>query len=236
METYSNCLVHMQKRHTKKNQKGKRKNKSNQVNAIQRIPNRVGLILPDMYVSKLRYWKQVKWDFTATNTIVARFRPSSAYDVDPLVGSTAMAGFAELATLYGSYRVISSKIAVQVVNPSAANPVNCSVTPVNIDPGAAPSSAYVLSLRENPYGKFGVVGLSGSPPLKINNQMSTQKIFGGRMTRYDDNFSALVTASPANNWWWIIGGYSFVLDPSLCWITVTIDVNVEFYDRLPLIA
>jgi len=215
------------KQHTKKNNKRQGVRKA----SVQNIPRSVGLILPDQYRTKLRYWKQVSFNFTATNTTAIRFRPSSAFDVDPLIASTAMSGFAELSTLYQTYRVLSSKINLTVMTTSAANPVNVSLTPSNFDPGATPSSAYVLAAREQPYARFGTCGLTGSPPLKLTSSMSTEKAYGSKAALFDDNFSSPVTATPNNNWYWVIGGYSFVLDPSLTWVTVTIEVDCQFYDR-----
>jgi hypothetical protein len=200
-------------------------------NTEQRIPRQVGLILPDRYRTNLRFWKQVSLNFVANNAVSIRFRPSSAFDVDPVVASTAMSGFVELSALYNSYRVLSSKIRTEAVTTSAANPVNIYVAPVNFDPGATPSAANILALREQPYAKSRLIGLSGSPSIKINSTMSTEKIYGSKMALFDDNFAAPITASPNNNWYWQIGAYSFVLDPSLTWVTITIEVDVEFYDR-----
>jgi len=217
-----------------KSKQHKKKNKKRQGvrgTSVQAIPRKVGLILPDQYRTNLRYWKQVSFSFLSSNTTAIRFRPSAAFDVDPLIASTAMAGFAELSLLYSSYRVLSSKINVNVMTTSAANPVNVSLTPVNFDPGATPSSAYVLAAREQPYTRFGTCGFNGSPPLKLNSNMSTVKIYGSKQALFDDNFSAPVTAIPNNNWYWVICGYSFVLDPSLTWVTITIEVDCQFYDR-----
>jgi len=191
----------------------------------------VGLVLPDRYRTNLRYWKSISFNFIASTVASARFRPSSAFDVDPLIGGTAMAGFTELAGLYASYRVLSSKIIVEAVNTSAANPVSLMVCPVNIDPGASPISSYVLALREQPYGKFKMLGLSGCPPTRLNSVMSTEKIYGSKSTLFDDNFSSPSNSSPANNWFWVVAGFIGVLDPSLSWLQVNIDVDVEFFDR-----
>jgi len=175
-------------------------------------------------------------DFTVSNVRAIRFSPSSAYDVDPLVASTAMSGFAELATLYNSYRVLGSQCKVTFLTTSAANPVNVSLTPTNLDPGASPSSAYVFAAKEQPYAKFGTTGLTGSPPLKLNSSLTTERMYGSRAVLFDDSFAALVTTVPTNNWWWVISAYSYVLDPSLSWVTIIIETDVEFYDRTFLLV
>jgi hypothetical protein len=200
-------------------------------NSYQTIPRQVGLILPDRYRTNLRYWKQIKFDFTLSNTLSVRFRPSGAFDVDPTIASTAMSGFVEMSTLYQTYRVLSSEITVQVCNASAVNPANFYVVPVNFDPGATPSAAYILSLREQPYATSKMTGLTGCPAIFIKNSMSTEKIYGSKMALYDDNFSAPVTAIPNNNWYWNIGGYSLILDPNYCTVNIEFTVDVEFFDR-----
>jgi len=191
----------------------------------------VGLILPDRYRTTLRFFKIISFNFTGTFTQVARFRPSAAFDVDPLVASTSMAGFVELAALYTTYRVLSSKIRVEVVTTSVANPVMMVVVPTNTDPGGAVSTAYALSSRENPYSRSKMTGLSGAPPSVLASTMSTEKIYGSKAALFDDNFSALVTGNPNNNWYWAIIGLSSVFDPNLTWLQVTINVDCEFYDR-----
>jgi hypothetical protein len=200
-------------------------------NNLQKIPRQVGLILPDRYRTNLRYWKSVSFDLTAVFSAGVRFRPSAAYDVDPLLATTAMSGFSELALLYGSYRVLSSRIRVESVNTSNANPRTLIVCPVNIDPGAAPTTAYVLASKEQPYSKAKMSGLSGSPQTIVSNVMSTEKMYGSKSVLFDDNFSSVSNSTPNNNWYWFVSTYSNILDPSLVWAQITIDVDVEFFDR-----
>jgi hypothetical protein len=142
-----------------------------------------------------------------------------------------MAGFAELSTIYSSYRVLSADIRVEAVNTSAANPVSLIVAPVNFDPGAAPTSSYVLALREQTYSKYKMLALSGSPPSNLMSRMSTEKMYGSKSALFDDNFSSAVNAIPNNNWYWVVAGYINILDPSLTWVQVTITVDCEFFDR-----
>jgi len=200
-------------------------------NNLQKIPRQVGLILPDRYRTNLRFWKQLSFNFTASFVSNVRFRPTAAFDVDPTVGSTAMAGFAELATLYTSYRVLSSHIRVEAITTSVANPPTIIVGCQNTDPGAALSAANVIATKEQPYSQYKMLGLSGSPPMVISNKMSTEKIYGSKAVLFDDNFSSLVTSTPNNNWFWSICGYQTVFDPNLTWLSVTFEVDCEFYDR-----
>jgi hypothetical protein len=201
-------------------------------NTVQFIPRGVGLILPDRYRTNLRLWKSVSTSLSASNQASFRFSPSNAYDIDPVVASTSMSGFVELSTLYGRYRVLSSRCLVRVVNPSLITPLEITLCPVNLDPGPTPSNAYMNTLKEQPYAAFCTGGLAGSPVAKCQATMSTEKIFGSKMALFDDNFQSVVSASPTNNWWWVIALYASAVIPTNPIITmVTIDVDCEFFDR-----
>jgi hypothetical protein len=195
------------------------------------LPRQVGLALPDRYICKLRYWKSIQISLNVSNTQAIRFSPSNAYDVDPLLASTAMSGYVELAAIYGAYRVTGSDIMVEATNSSPTHPVRLIVGATNVDPGGTPSAAYVLSLAEQPYAKSTIVSLAGGPASKIKNQLSTERIYGNPMVKYDDNFSAPTTASPSNNWWWVIGIYAQSLFTQVFTVNVTMEVDIEFYNR-----
>jgi len=208
-------------------------------NSLLTLPQGVGLsgILPDRFITRLRYWKQGSDSLAVTAFATHRYRPSSAFDVDPTVGGTSMAGFTELATLYGSYRVTFSRAKLEVINPSVLTPFEAMLAPVNVDPGASPSGAYSFALREQPYCVSKSVPLAGGPMAVLTNSMSTEKIYGTEMIYTDDNFSSLVTTSPVNNWFWVLSFNTANLIPtnSIQW-TLTVDVTVEFFDRLFLLT
>lgn len=201
---------------------------------LYQLPRSVDVILPDRVFTRLRFWGTSQLTVTTGGAVQtsSRFRPSSAFDVDPLLGSTTMSGFAELAAIYGSYRVRSSEITLHFTNQSAVG-LACTVLPLNADPGAAPAQAVVLSWPENPYAKTKIVGTSGSPSIVLKSKMTTGKIFGTDSVYLDDNFAALVTASPANNWFWAIGVITN-LSPaanSTVFVEVNITIDCEFFNR-----
>jgi hypothetical protein len=165
------------------------------------------------------------------NSQAFRFSPSNAFDVDPLLGGTNMSGFTEMSSLFSTYRVLDSTIKVETTNPSTTQPVVSFLAPVNVDPGAAPSAAYILSIKEQPYSTAKSIGLLGAPLATIGSKMSTERIFGSKAALFDDAFAAPVTGSPANNWFWVIGLYAFNVIPAAIFSTVTIDVDVEFFNR-----
>jgi len=173
---------------------------------------------------------------TVTGNIGLRFRPSSAFDVDPLLGSTATPGFAEWAAFYNNYRVTSSRIRISFSNTSSTQGVLVVVCPLNVDPGASPGVVVVNSWIDHPYQQHRIVGTAGSPPTTMHVEMSTEKIFGSKMIYMDDNFQALVTTNPVNNWYWALGFISSVIPGAPFGVDYLVDIEmgVEFFSRKTL--
>jgi len=209
-----------------------------QPNAMLTIPKSVGLIIPDRLYTGLRFGG------TGTNTIPAgagtfitrRFRPSAAFDIDPLLGSTATPGFAELAALYQYYRVTCSRIFLRSANPSTSTGVEVLLLPLNVDPGATPSLATIQGWEGTPYCKRGFIGMLGSPPAVLSNEISTEKIFGSKMVSFDDAFASAVTTVPTNNWYWAFAyTVPFTLaSPIALSYQIDIELGIEFFSRLQL--
>jgi len=170
-------------------------------------------------------------NLTATTNASVRFRPTGLFDVDPLVGGSNLAGFLELAALYSHYRVLSSKIDIRCSNASTSDFVIFRLGPLNADPGVTPSAAFFLALSEQPYVKTGVCSMIGAPPLNMVNTMSTEKIFGSRSSLFDDNFEALTTAVPNNNWYWIVAASALRTIAQNVDVFMTITCDTEFYGR-----
>jgi hypothetical protein len=201
----------------------------NDIVSVQRIG--LATIMPDRLRTSLRYWKLVTFNLAVTSYGSVRFSPSNAFDIDPLIGGTAMSGFTEVAAFYNRYRVLSSTIVVMLNDQSATIPLTSFLAPVNVDPGATPAAGYNLAIREQPYAKSCLSGLLGSPPVLLRANMSTEKIFGSKMALYDDAFSAVVSASPTNNWFWVVGVNAPAVIATSVYVDVRIEVDVEFFDR-----
>lgn len=167
-----------------------------------------------------------------------RLRPSSAYDVDPTLLSTATPGFSEWATFYANYRVLRSAIKVEINNRSTAQGGVLIVLPLNADPGSAPSVATVTSWLGNPFHRRAVFGTAGAKPTMVSNSMSLERLFGSKMVYTDDNFTSLVTGIPTNNWYWAV--FAFLTNVPAAAVTVeffvTVTMEVEFFSRKVLIA
>lgn len=207
-----------------------------EMNALQRLPKQVGLFLPDRYYTKLRFWKSVTYNVSVNGQASARLSPSNAFDVDPSLGSTSMPGFAELSAIYSRYRVTSSSAKFELVNPSSLTPIEVILIPLNADPGPTPTATNVISWRSNTYAKSKMSPLLGGPSTVVNNRMSTEKIFGSKMTYFDDAFQSLVTTSPTNNWFWAYAIFVFTPIAPLIYANISCDIGIEFFDRTTQIA
>jgi hypothetical protein len=189
--------------------------------------------MPDRYRTHLKYWKALAVDLNSTALQSFRWQPTGAFDIEPLAGGTQPAGYNELAAFYSSYRVHSSKMRVELVNTSPTSVVQATVLPTNLDPGATPAGTYITSSREQPYARSKMVTSQGGPVTVIDNSMTTQRIFGSPMVKFDDNFSALINSIPVNNWFWVLTLYSLTTIPSVTplLVNIMIEIEIDYYDR-----
>jgi len=205
-----------------------------------RLPpfKQLNFIMPDKLQTRLS-WNGIQSLVVTTGNASAayRYRPTAAYDIDPLLGTTAMPGYGELAQFYGSYRVVQSRLNVQICSPTTGT-ASCVIVPLNQDPGASPTIGTIRGWAASPYNRYKIVPASGSPPTIFDETMSTEKMFGTKAVYFDDNFASLTNTVPTNNWFWGVGvllpvavggnqGYTLL---------VKVEVDVEFFNRNFLVA
>lgn len=234
-----------QKRTARKQNKNLNKNAGSGVSTLDRyndprmrlsglnLPRSVTSIVPDKMSVRLSYKGYATLTIAAASSAISkRWTPNAAYDMDPLVGSTTVVGFSEFATLYGSYRVLASKMITRLGN-TTSTPVVAVQLPLNLDPGSSPTGTVQQSWLNNPYACTTLVAASGGPISRLTSNMSTEKIYGSKMVYVDDNFSAPTTSLPANLWYWALS----LQIPSVAGsnIPVTVEteiwIDVDFYDR-----
>lgn len=231
----------------KTNKQRNRKNKKKQnlddglraaPNAMLGIPRRFDRVMPDRLVTRLSYRGLANFTIAAAGTAFSRrWTPTSVYDVDPLLGSTATVGFSELSAFYGSYRCYKSKLVARFCNTSSTTPMLGVIIPLNNDPGATPALGTIQEWQNNPYSKDKLIPVAGGPSITLSQNMSTEKIYGSKMVYFDDNFSSPTNAVPLNNWWWAIAviAASPVASAQTCMLEICIEMDIEFYDRKVLL-
>jgi len=161
-----------------------------------------------------------------------RFTPTFAYDVDPTLGSTAMAGFAEYAALYRYYRVQGSKIVCHFANKDTVQNCVVYVTPVNSDPGANYAVSVAQQYLANPNTKVGIIGPSlGRNTTVITHKTSTAAYGGSWNHNVQDNYCApTVGGAPSNNWYWDIGILGTTVVSTGVVTLSTISIDIEFFE------
>jgi len=190
-------------------------------------------VFPDKFVTKLVSYAELVPNWAATAAITYRYLATSVFAPDPTSAMAQPQYFDQLALIYASYRVHRSRITVRVASGVAGViPQLVTVLPLNADPGATPFTNY-LQAPLFPYSKSRTLSPYGGPPILIKSSMTTQRIFGSQMVKWDDNFAALVSASPVNNWYWgvVIYQNTALTATAPYYITIKIEFDVEFYDR-----
>lgn len=209
--------------------------------AIQSLRVRTpGAICPDRMFVKLRYYDSTTSGASnvGNNALSFRYRPSAAYDINPLLGTTAMAGFNELAALYGKYRVHASKISMYMTNQEDFSCV-ATLLPLNEDPGAAPGLAVIQGWQMQPFSQRKVMAAKGGmDKITFSRYISTKKLVGSNAVKYESDYSSIVSSVPNDNWYWVIGVTTMGTNVFTTGAGVEFDVNItcyiEFYDRLRL--
>lgn len=205
--------------------------------ANQRIMSRpLEVQFPDKLRVTLSFTEFIQQSIAiGNNNTTQRFRPTNAFDVDPVLGSTAVPGFTEMAALYSTYRVVASSIKLETVQNGTQSMVSSVVVPLNADPGASPSATVVQSWFSTFHSKRAGLANLGGPVAIIRNEMTTERIFGTKAVYFDDNFSAPVSGGPTNNWFWAIGwvsGGNAVGSAIVVTGNVEIRLDVEFFNRI----
>jgi hypothetical protein len=169
---------------------------------------------------------------TLAQSLGYRYRPTYAFDIDPVIGGSVPGGYNQMATLYNTYRVNKSRITLKISNQSTQGASIC-VFPTLADPGASPSFATVAEWFSNPYCKTKTIGTNGSPAVILTSEMSTEKLLGSKTVLFDDGWAAAVNNGPARNWFWAVG-YLTGAAPATAmvfYVETNVEIDVEFYER-----
>jgi len=160
-----------------------------------------------------------------------RYVPTYAYDIDPLLASTAMPGFTEWGAIYRFYRTVASQLKCTFSNKETF-PVTTCICPVNFDPTA--NTASFANYFSSRLGKTAAAGpLTGNGVNVLENQFTTADIGGVASLQTLDSYCAQTSgaAPPGNNWYWFVG---VLTDGSALnagvFFDVALTVDVEFFE------
>jgi hypothetical protein len=184
----------------------------------------------DSVTVKLRY--PIRGTIAGAVTVVSkRWQPNAAYDVDPVLGSTATPGFAEYAALYTYYRVKSFKVHVKFSNLDNLSIALYSVV-LNTDPGTAGTNYY--DYAQSAFGRTYELApfYSGAGSVTHRQTVNISKVVGMPVMQAD-SYRAVVTGNPSDLVFWGFGIYSNAGSNFANGVGYDgfIEMNVRFYSR-----
>jgi len=183
--------------------------------------NMVGFF-PDRTRTVLR-WSQKRTLTATTGTpVIQQYAGNSVFDPDQGSGSTQPANFDDMALHYNRYRVYGS--AIYIYSQTTTFSLEMVLYPNNTVPSASVENALA-----QPYS---VASVSTSNGTTLRSSASTLKIIG-RNPATTDALSALVSADPADIWFWTLAYNGLdAATTAVAQATVVIDYDVEFFDRV----
>lgn len=204
------------RRYQKKAKKGLRRNKKgykkrSKYNKIQSVVVRTpGVVVADKTYVKLHYMDTTSRVLAAPANPFGyiRYFANGLFDANPLILTSLVPGFTELATLYEQYRVHGAKITVRFVNQEAF-PSVVVVWPTDQDQSASINQQYLQEMCGNYFARFRHLSSKGGMDrASITNYISFKKLIGTRNYNTDLNYSSLVSTNPLKLMYWNIGTYS----------------------------
>lgn len=188
-------------------------------------------IMPQEYVTTLRFSSQQYLTAVGNTQKTVRFI-DDAFDIDPTVGGTSMAGFSELATIYARYRPLRATLSCEFANLETF-PLACMLLMSNS------SAATPLAYADigNPFSrKCMITGVLGGMSLaKLHVSAAKTAIAGTQQPLYDDLYTgstssaSLATAATTNMFIGIESSNNLTLAGGSVLISFTISLTLQFY-------
>lgn len=165
--------------------------------------------------------------FNLTNngnqTVSRRFYTNGWYDMDPTVGSTAMAGFSEFMAIWNYFRGMSYRYQITLNNQEPIT-IQYVIFPSNTDPGTAGTA--VVSWVGLPHAKSGLLGAVGGQSRATIRGSNTIADIVGQNVGYEDNYRGTSSANPADLTYLAVGLNAINGDFTTAGVAVQWKVNV----------
>lgn len=181
--------------------------------------------MPNAFVTKLTYNATINYTMGVGNYSNNQFRGNSIYDPDYTGTGTTVLGHAELSAIYQRYRVLGSRITVQLASKTSTNG-SCHMVVYPCKDSTLPG--YNTALNAPNKAECFVDNDGGSG--QITHYASTRTMFATQ-TADDVAFGSAMSANPGNQWFWnwLVLGTSG--DTGTC--RVCIEYFVLLYDLAP---
>jgi len=197
-----------------------------------------GLIIPNQVISTLHYWSMVTFSNNGVSYTNNRYIPNQPYDVDPLVGSTAIAGLTEMAGFFSGMRAIKYRYCIDISN-NEAFPVTVYCLPIlqtGVDPTANTISG--LDYPMNPLSKTFVLSAKGGQDrVKFRGTVDLAKKYTKQVLT-DDSFASGIASTLASGFriYFAIGAVGGSSNFTTAGITTSSHfyINTVFFSRKEL--
>lgn len=201
------------------------------------IPKQVGSLLPSKVSVRMKYWEYVSLDPTAGQFGTYVYCPSSLYDPNYTGTGHQPMGFDQFAALYSHYTVERCKIVVSAF-PQTVNTVPAVLGVLTShDNGSAGPWPKVLEQQPTPPHAMlaGTANVASKYPTVTSTYNA--RAISGVVDLVDSDLAALVTASPADNYFFVIFYQALDQSADLSWtaFAVSLEYHAVFYSRKEVI-
>jgi hypothetical protein len=156
---------------------------------------------------------RMKWTYigsiSATGTYEIYFSGNSINDPGAGLSTTYPVGWTQWNAFYYKYHTLGSHCKLQIMVGAGTMGTGgffFSLYPANINTGVANE----IDAAGQPYARTTWAGtVNGNNKGFLNNRISTAKVYGQK-TIQDDNFAALFSANPTNEWFWMFNAYDIL--------------------------
>lgn len=200
-----------------------------QINSI----NLKNVIVPDKIVVNMK----VSEAFSIQNTAgVGSFYliANSLYNPGATNFNAQPAGFDQWMAFYAKYRVLHSRLNLEMVNnsDSTVNGIWVVIYPTVV---STTLSGSVATATSQPYSAKTFMGnIAGNNTCSVSRSISSNKMFGKNI-RYDEGYSGDFGSSPSYKFYWLINSYGVGSDDANIQLLLTMTFQAEFYARLDLV-
>jgi len=189
-------------------------------------------VVPDRMLTKMTHHESVNMTVVSVRAVQV-YRGNSCFDPDLTGAGHQPLGFDQWSAFYNKYRVTGSKIVVKVASYEATEPLFVLVLPMNDNLSPTTDEAY-----EYPNVKSKILtGTAAKGTVTLSSYMSTARMKGIKSIQYSEQYSALVSTNPAQEWYWrvIVGSVDRIGFPAAI-MEVSLTYYVEMFDRNNLSA
>lgn len=187
-------------------------------------------LMPERVRRTLTYYDDIQMNNVGQYFANIQYRPTSIFDVDPVVGGRKCYGYDAMSTFYEKYRVVSSHIVVKAGN-LETTPISVFVCPTQVNPGVNTSSW--RQYAADPCSKLQMLGgYTGNSVSTISNSMTTVQLAGVDGKALDD-YSSDFGTNPVLEWFWFIGLTKSTPNVLVYGASLSIEIHIvcDFFSR-----